>query len=77
MAGLAIITEIRDGKVMSALMMGGGLAGTYLTNKIFNLKKESDNTIPDDDLSLMISPLLQLNRKNNRVVPGFSVLAVF
>ena len=77
MAGLAIITEVRDGKVMSALMMAGGLAGTYLTNKIFNLKKESDNAKPDDDLSLMISPSLQLSKKNNRVVPGFSVLAVF
>jgi len=77
MAGLAIITEITDGKAMSALMIGGGLAGTYLTNKIFNLKKEGNSVKSNDELSLMISPSLQLNRKSNQPVPGFSVLAVF
>jgi len=77
MAGIAVITEIRNEKVLAALMMSGGLAGTYITNKIFSLKKEGSKIKPDEDLSLIISPSLQLNRKNNRLLPGLSVLAVF
>ncbi len=76
-AGLGVITEVKNERVMYALMLAGGLGGTYLTDKIFNLKKEGGSVKADDDLSIMITPAFQLSRKQNRVIPGFNIMTVF
>ncbi len=77
LAGLGVITDIHDGGIMAALTMGGGLAGTYLTNKIFNLKKEGADTAPGKKVSLMLAPSLQLSKKQDHVIAGLNMVAVF
>jgi hypothetical protein len=77
MAGLSVITEIKDEKVMSALMIAGGISGLYLTNKIFNFKKEKSPAALKEDLSLMVAPSIQVDREKGRTIPGFSLVAIF
>lgn len=77
MAGLSVITEIKDEKVMSAFMIAGGVSGLYLTNKIFNLKKEKSHATQKKDLSLMVAPSIQIDREKGRTIPGFSLVAIF
>jgi len=77
MAGICVITEIKDEKAMSALMIAGGISGLYLTNKIFNLEKEKSHTVKDKDFSLMVAPSVQVSREKGRTIPGFSLVAIF
>ena len=77
MAGISVITELKDKKIMSALMMAGGISGLYLTNKIFNLKKESKSTASKEKFSLMLSPSVRFDKEKGRTIPGFSLAFVY
>ena len=77
MAGIGVITELKEEKAPAAMMIAGGISGLYLTNKIFHLKKENSSAKLKEDLSLMVAPSIQVDREKRRAIPGFSLVALF
>ncbi len=77
MAGLCVLADIQNSKVVSAGMLVGGIGGLLLTDKIFNLKREGANSVSATKLNLFMSPSMQVQKENGRITPGLSVFAFF
>ncbi len=77
MAGLSVLADIHNSKVVSAGMLAGGIGGLLLTDKIFNLEREDQNSASHTKLSLIMSPSMQFQKEKDRLTPGFSLFVFF
>jgi hypothetical protein len=77
MAGIAVITETRNEKALSAFLLSGGIGGLLLTNKIFKLKKEKKDRLTFRDIPVTVMPSFHMRRVHGKAIPVFSVAATF
>lgn len=77
MAGIAVITETRNEKALSAMLMSGGIAGLLLTNRIFDLKKEKKVSLSFKNYHINLMPGFHYQEQGGHKIPTLFISARF